>query len=46
MLIPSSAPEAAKVVRALRAAHLHDEGREALRDVAVAEMFTHDRSVL
>jgi len=34
MLIPSSAPEAAKVVRALRAAHLHDEGREALLRMA------------
>src|SRR5258708_7939859 len=34
MLIPGSAPQAAKVVRALRAAHLHDEGREALLGMA------------
>src|SRR5467141_3771091 len=34
MLIPGSAPQAAKVVRALRAAHLHDEGREALLRMA------------
>src|SRR5438552_11470675 len=30
----SSVPEAAKVVRALRAAHLHDEGRQALLQMA------------
>ena len=30
----SSVPEAAKVVRALRAAHLHDEGRQAMLQMA------------
>jgi len=30
----SSAPAPTKVVRALRAAHLHDEGREALLRMA------------
>src|SRR5258708_9588914 len=34
MLTPSSAPEAEQVVRSLRAAHLHDEGREALLRMA------------